>query len=214
MKTYQKNNNLYQYLHYTSYHQKAISKGIIIGECIRYICTNTNEKNYKNQLHLLSTRLSRRGYPKKFICKCLKKTTYNNRTRYISMSYKPPPVNKKPIFKCIPLPKFTLLKYIILKDFHTIQKYISSQLFITYKHPNLRQTLVNSQCKPTDEQFIDIHLSLPEINTSYTLPAKLNSRPIQSEPCNHLRCVTCQHEYVLYQYLHSHYLLHQTTFLL
>ena len=113
------------------------------------------------------------------------------------MSYTPPPpVNKKPILKCIPLPKFTLLKYIILKDFHTIQKYISSPLFITYKHPNLRQTLVNSQCKPTDEQFIDIHLSLPEINTSYTLPAKLpilNSRPIQSEPCNHLRCVTCQH---------------------
>ena len=45
VKTFQKPNNLYQYLDFTSFHQNAMHKGLIIGECIRYIRTNTTNKH-------------------------------------------------------------------------------------------------------------------------------------------------------------------------
>ena len=57
VKTFKKPNNLYQYLDFTSFHQNAIHKGLIIGECIRYIRTNTQRENYESQVFLLTTRL-------------------------------------------------------------------------------------------------------------------------------------------------------------
>ena len=43
-KTFQKPHNLYQYLHYTSNHQKSVHKAIISGELIRYVRTNMSER--------------------------------------------------------------------------------------------------------------------------------------------------------------------------
>ena len=43
IKTYQKQNNLYQYLHYSSEHPHSVFEGLISGECIR---TNTLECNF------------------------------------------------------------------------------------------------------------------------------------------------------------------------
>ena len=56
-KTYQKSNNLYQYLHFTSNHDKKVFKAIITGELIRYIRTNTLEENYVSMTRLLRARL-------------------------------------------------------------------------------------------------------------------------------------------------------------
>ena len=47
IKTFQKPHNLYQYLHFTSCHQKSVYKSIISGELIRYVRTNTSEVNYE-----------------------------------------------------------------------------------------------------------------------------------------------------------------------
>ena len=54
MKTYQKENNLYEYIHFQSNYQKQLLKGFIIGETIRYIRTNTSEdsRNKAKGLHL------------------------------------------------------------------------------------------------------------------------------------------------------------------
>ena len=40
-KTLQKEKNLYQYLHFSSAHPKKTFKGLIMGECIRYVRTNS-----------------------------------------------------------------------------------------------------------------------------------------------------------------------------
>ena len=194
VKTFQKPNNLYQYLDFTSFHQNAIHKGLIIGECIRYIRTNTQRENYESQVFLLTTRLIRRGYPRRFIMKCTNAVSYNNRNQYITPQVVSPCILHKPIFKTVPLPKFTLLKQIILKDYHTIRKYIKPPLFIFLKHKNLRQIFIKAQLIPTGEQFIDIYLSLPKVIQDNVLPVHLptlSSNPIQSEPCNHPRCATC-----------------------
>ena len=54
-KTFQKQLNLYQYLHFTSNHPQNIYRAIIRGECVRYVRTNTN---YNMQQYMLS----RNGY--------------------------------------------------------------------------------------------------------------------------------------------------------
>ena len=51
--TYQQPQNLYQYLHYNS---KTIQKGLIFGECIRYLRTNTIEHNFSATVHMFSKR--------------------------------------------------------------------------------------------------------------------------------------------------------------
>ena len=45
-KTFQKPLNLYQYLHFSSYHPRTIFKAFIKGECIRYVRTNTAQETY------------------------------------------------------------------------------------------------------------------------------------------------------------------------
>ena len=105
IKTFQKENNLYQYLHFTSYHQKAIFKAIITGECSRYIRSNTDEANYQQQVQLLNMKL---GYPVEFIKNTREKSriTLLKASRHISVT------NPRPIFKCLFPPQFKDLKEI------------------------------------------------------------------------------------------------------
>ena len=70
VKTYQKSKNLYQYLHYSSDHPRSVFKGIIRGECIRYLRTNTQESDFNTIVIMFKKRLQQRGYPKKLVDKC------------------------------------------------------------------------------------------------------------------------------------------------
>lgn len=49
--------NLFQYLHFTSDHPKATLKGLIRGEAMRYIRTNSLKEDYEKQLHHFISRL-------------------------------------------------------------------------------------------------------------------------------------------------------------
>ena len=48
LRTFQKPQNLYQYLEYTSAHPKSIYQSIILGECTRYLRTNTRLETRRN----------------------------------------------------------------------------------------------------------------------------------------------------------------------
>ena len=52
--TYQKENNLYQYLHFTSNHPQSIFRALIIGEATKYVRTNSSRETYYKQLRKLS----------------------------------------------------------------------------------------------------------------------------------------------------------------
>ena len=48
IKTFQKPHNLYQYLEYTAAHPKNVFTSIILGECTRYLRTDTRIERYSN----------------------------------------------------------------------------------------------------------------------------------------------------------------------
>lgn len=68
-KTFQKQQNLYQYLHYTSNHPKHIFKSIITGECTRLVRTNTTIQEFQTMTQLLSIRLKNETIPKPSLTK-------------------------------------------------------------------------------------------------------------------------------------------------
>ena len=65
--TFQKSQNLYQYVHYSSNHPKSLFKAIITGELIRYVRTNTREGQYVAMMKRFEDRLLARAYPKPLI---------------------------------------------------------------------------------------------------------------------------------------------------
>ena len=121
--TFQKQNNLYQYIHFLSNHPKSTLRGLIIGEATRYVRTNSTQQLYLDQIRKFTNRLIDRKYPPKFIKKALKKVhlkkvNYKRRTQYIQQATKPAtqPLSR-PIFKCIPPPNCHKLKKVILSKF-------------------------------------------------------------------------------------------------
>ena len=198
IKTFQKPQNLYQYLHYTSHHPKSTHKGIIIGECKRYIRTNTSIENYQSQLKLFEQRLLKRGYPTSFINKHLYTLQYSKRQQLLDTKQDILKVKTRPIFKCLPPPQFSQLKKIILCDFHLIQKYVKRPLIIGLSYPTLKKALVRAHHNPNNEQFVDALLkisneSTQDIHITSGQPPSLKNDNIKIKKCNHSRCITCSH---------------------
>ena len=196
-KTFQKPHNLYQYLRYTSCHQKAVYKSIISGELVRYVRTNTSEVNYEVMGNLFKKRLMARGYPKKLVEKISSSVLYKNRTQLLTNSQAPQPKYYPPLYKCPPPPQYKLLKHIVLENYHTLQNVLPAPRFIPLKYATLRDGLVRTKLTPTDDQLIDIYTVLSNHTTSEHTTAgqlpQLNIQNTWTKRCNHPRCVTCKH---------------------
>ena len=195
-KTFQKSQNLYQYLHYTSCHQNAVYKSTIIGELVRYVKTNTLEVNYEAMKSLFRKRLLARGYPKKLIEKASATVLYKNRAQFLMKSQLPPPKYYPPLYKCPPPPQYKLLKHIVLENYHTLQNMLPAPRFIPVKHATLRNKLVRTKLIPTDSQLSDIYAACAQSTSEHVTAGKLPLLSIQNartKRCNHPRCVTCKH---------------------
>ena len=196
-KTYQKPHNLYQYLHYSSSHQKAVFKSIITGELTRYVRTNTSEDNYEAIKHLFKLRLLSRGYPQRLIETVSASVLYSDRQSLLKRSQVPQQKCYPPLFKCPPPPQFKLLKHIVLENYHLLQNILPAPRFIPLKHNTLANELVRTKFSPTDDQLIDIYTSVgnhtpSEHTTAGQLP-QLSSQNARTVRCNHPRCTTCRH---------------------
>ena len=193
-KTFQKLQNLYQYLHFTSSHNKLVHKAIITGECIRYVRTNTTPQNYHSMVTLLKTRLVKRGYTRKCLDNATRTIHYTDRKRHLQLAKPGRPQPRAPLFKCLPPPQYKSLKNIILQHYATLR--LQTPRFIALKAQTLRQELVKAKFKPTDEQLIDIVLSTPPPSQQHReagLLPRLKYTDVQTKPCRHPRCVTCTH---------------------
>lgn len=197
IKTFQKPQNLYQYLHYNSHHVKSIHKGLIIGECIRYIRSNTCEEQYHIQIQLFKNRLLKRGYPTDIINKYTQSFPYSKRL-YLLRQQQPRHKSKEtPIFKCLPPPQYQHLKHIILQKFHYIKKYVNKPLMITLGYPTLKKILVRAHYKPTNEQLLDALLMFPEQPDQQHISAgklpQIKNIETKIQKCQSPKCVTCTH---------------------
>lgn len=151
VKTYQKVNNLYQYLHFTSNHPESIFKGIITGELIRYARTNSTAKEYKKQVERFTERLLNRKYPIRFINEAIKKVNYDKRGTFLkdktSITIKQP--LQRPILKCNLPPNFIKIKRTILEEFshYNLTRYSREPIFVTLRSNTLKDILVHTKCK-------------------------------------------------------------------
>ena len=201
-KTFQKSQNLYQYLHFDSYHPKSVFKALIIGECTRYVRTNSLEINYQHMVQYFKQRLIQRNYPKKLVDSTTCLVKYTHRERYLAQEKSARhPLPIRPVFKCIPPPQFSQLKEIILNSYSKLQSTVSPPRFVALKHTTLRQALVKAKIVPTDEQLIDIALSFnldqhprtsQDNQTITPLPILKDTQPM-IQACNNSKCATCKY---------------------
>ena len=200
LKTYQKPNNLYQYLDYSSAHHKTIFQSIVLGECARYIRSNIRPETFQATTVAFQKRLQERGYPNKMTGKLISRKIFSERQRYLRQSNNfqqrqtPPP----PLFKCHSPPRFNHLKNIILQGYDKINHLVRKPRFVTLAHPNLSKSLIRAAVNPTTEQMFDIVIQLESVaqTTQHTttgfLP-KLRETASMVRPCYNTRCNTCTH---------------------
>ncbi len=193
IKTFQKPNNLYQYLEFSSNHSTSTYKGIIIGECVRYLRTNTTETNFISQIEIFKARLRNRHYPNKLIEKYTSVITFSKRNEYINKQIQSHPAFRKPLFKSIPLPNYTMLKEVILKHYNSINQHIDSPLFVTLKSKTLRNVLTHAKHNPTDSEIVDILFACRNDRSAPSYTISTSKQTLTPQICRHPRCITCIH---------------------
>ena len=216
-KTFQKQLNLYQYLHFTSNHPKKVFKALIKGECIRYIRTNSTPESYTATVYTLQKRLMKRNYPKAFINKVTASVQYKDRQKYLKQTKPQLFLPKPPVYKCIAPPQFHQLKQLVIQEYSTI--HFLSPRFIPLRSPTLQNKLIRAKIQISDDQLVDLILALDPNTTSSTqtiaaaLP-KLKSLENTTKMCKHPRCATCRIHLNRSSMFRSNYPLNKTTYVI
>ena len=84
IKTHVKPTNKQLYVHAKSYHPKGCKKGIITGEALRYLRTNSNEDTFKQWMSKHKSNLKGRGYNPSLINPLLESITFNERAKALN----------------------------------------------------------------------------------------------------------------------------------
>ena len=111
---------------------------------------------------LFKARLVTRGYPKDLLERIAATVSYKDRAQLLHQSRPPPPQPRcyPPLYKCPPPPQYKLLKQIVLENYHPLQKVLPAPRFIPLRHTTLSNELVRTRLSPTNEQLIDIYITL------------------------------------------------------
>ena len=91
MSTHFKKTNTFQYLHFSSSHPRGVFQGLVKGEAIRFLRSNTDAHTYYSTLHKFREHLFLRNYPMDFIDRNLAGITHDLRASYIP-SLPPSPI--------------------------------------------------------------------------------------------------------------------------
>ena len=79
VKTPYKPTETFQYTHYPFCHPPGVNRGLIKGEAIRLLRTNSLEKNFQEVMSNFKTRHEARGYPKNLIESTLSEVSFAGR---------------------------------------------------------------------------------------------------------------------------------------
>ena len=83
VQTHFKPTNTFQYLHFSSSHPKGVFKGLVKGEAIRFLRSNSSQDNYERTISTFRHHLLCRRYPKSFVDPLLSTVPYSLRNNYI-----------------------------------------------------------------------------------------------------------------------------------
>ena len=83
VQTHFKPTNTFQYLHFSSSHPKGVFKGLVKGEAIQFLRSNSSQGKYKRTISTFRHHLLCRGYPKSFIDPHLSTVPYSLSNNYI-----------------------------------------------------------------------------------------------------------------------------------
>ena len=81
--THFKKTNIFQYLHFSSSHPRSVFKGLVKGEAIRFLRSNTDLHTYNKTINKFREHLFFRNYPKNFVDRILANITHSLRVSYI-----------------------------------------------------------------------------------------------------------------------------------
>ena len=102
MSTHFKKTNTFQYLHFSSSYPRGVFKGLVKGEAIRFLRSNTDAHTYYSTLHKFREHLLLRNSPD-FVDRILDSITHDRREAYI------PSLTPSPNPSPIPLPNIPRL---------------------------------------------------------------------------------------------------------
>ena len=143
---------------------------------------------------MFKMRLHQRGYPSKLVEKYTGIVEFSQRQQLLQVA-PPRTVTKTPIFSCLPPPQYNQLKVIILGQYSEIQRVVPRPKFIHRRHKTLEKELIKAEVQPTDEQFLDIALTLQTSPTTAKCHIQLPylRRTLTAAiRCQNSRCATCQ----------------------
>ena len=83
LSTHFKSTNTFQCLHFSSSHPRSVFKGLVKGEAIRFLCSNTHAPTYHATLRKFRQHLLLRNYPPDFVDRILGSITSDLRASYI-----------------------------------------------------------------------------------------------------------------------------------
>ena len=83
MSTHFKKTNTFQYLFFSSSRPRGVLKGLVKGEAIRFLRSNTDTHTYYSTLHIFREHLLLRNYPRVFRDRLLDGITHDLRASYI-----------------------------------------------------------------------------------------------------------------------------------
>ena len=94
MTTHFKTTNTFQYLHFSSSHPRSVFKGLVKGEAIRFLRSNTDAHTFCIIIRKFRDHLLLRNYPQDFVYRILHNITYDLRASYIpSLNPSPSPAS-------------------------------------------------------------------------------------------------------------------------
>ena len=151
------------YVRHNSYHPPGTGKGVIIGEAVRYLCTNSDPKQFANMIHKHKKNLAKRGYGMSQTAKQLSKIKFSMRThralkQHSKRNDETPPEAKKPTFVTRYCPNAQRAFRIVLKhwtsaydstDIPLLRRFLRCTPRMAYRaNPNLANRLVRAKLKP------------------------------------------------------------------
>ena len=196
---YFKPTNTFSYLLPSSYHHKAVFKGIYRGENIRLLRNSSNEATYLKMMDLLNQKFTDRGY--RDIITYNPPEPFCNRHQYLTPNTKSKPDSLTIV--CTLDKNTNRVPKRTLEHFQDTRKilYDKTVLFSYLNHPNIQQKV----SKTSIEHTISSHNT-----TLYPIPTTTRvTYPARNIKCRTPGCATCpqimeRYRVVSYQ-THQHY---------